>query len=230
MNLFKRLFIIALAAVSFTSCELNDLLNTPTKQQMQGNWVLTRATDEQNIDITKSLNYPFVNAIQLNDKAEMIGSMGPMFTYLVYGGSKWSSIRDQIGKAFDYAHLRLDGGDFYVGSGQVDHFTVEPRLLASTKLGGGALIDVLKIFGVSSSFLEEIIYHKFVNVSISFEGKDTMIWTFDNATKAYYNLRDEEGNSFLWKGWPTDSFQRCTFEFTRKTLKLEDIITASRVY
>jgi len=227
MNLFKRLFIIALAVVSFTSCELIDLQNPPTKQQMQGNWVLTRATDMDGNDIIKKISFP-VTAIQLNNTNGMMGTMGPMFTYLVYGDSKWTEVMGKVGQLFNYASLRVDDGEFFVGNGPVPDFTVEPKLLSSTNFGGSALVDVLKIFGVSSSLLEETIYHKFENVGVSFDGKDTMIWTFDQATEAFYNFKDSKGNKVLWKGWPTTGFQKCTFVFTRTTISIKDIVKTGR--
>jgi len=229
MNLLKRLFIIALAVVSFTSCELNDLLNTPTKQQMQGTWVLKQATNEKGMDITQKISFP-VTAFQLNNTNGMVGTMGPMFTYLVYGESKWTSIMGKLDQAFDYGHLRFDDGEFFVADGQVNSFTVEPKLLVTAAVGGGALIDILKVFGVNASFLEKTIYHKFKNVAVSFDGSDTMIWTFDSSTQAFYNYKNAEGDKLLWEGWPTTGFQKCTFVFTRKTLKLEDIVRASNRY
>jgi len=229
MNLFKRLFIIALAVVSFTSCELIDLQNPPTKQQMQGTWVLKQATDH-GVDITSKiniLNLP-VTAIQLTDDDGMVGTMGPMFTYIVYGGSKWIEASAKMDQLFDYAKLQFNTGSFYVGDGQVDHFTVEAKLQATASVGGDALIDVLSILGVDASFLQKTVYHKFMNVEVSFDGKNTMIWTFDKATQASYNLKNLGGNDIVWNGWPTDSFQKCTFVFTRKTISLEDIVTSGR--
>lgn len=230
MNLLKRLLIVTLAVVSFTSCELNELLTTPTKQQMQGTWVLTKATDSQGIDITQKLSFP-VTAIQLTDDNGMVGTMAPMFTYLVYGGSKWSEAAGKMDQLFDYINMRFNTGEFFVADGQVNNFTVEAKLQATAIAGGGALTDILSIFGVNTSFLQQVIYHKFVNVAVFFDGKDTMIWDFDPQTEAFYNYKNSVGNMVPWTGWSTNSFQKCRFVFTRKTLKLEDIVrNANRGY
>lgn len=217
---------MALAAAALTSCDLNNLITPPTKQQMQGTWVLTQATDAQGVDITQQLSFP-VTAIQLNNTNGMMGTMGPMFTYIVYGGSKWTSVMGKLDQAFDYAKLRFDDGEFFVADGQVNNFTVEAKLQATAAVGGGALIDVLQYLGVNSSFLQQTIYHKFKNVEVIFDGKDTMIWTFDSETQAFYNYKDAEGEKILWGGWPATGFQKCRFVFTRKTLKLEDLVTAA---
>ena len=146
MNLLKRLFIVALSVASFTSCDLNELVATkPTKQQMQGTWVLTKATDSQGTDITQKLSFP-VTAIQLTDDNGMVGTMAPMFTYLVYGGSKWSEAAGKMDQLFDYVNMRFNTGEFFVADGQVDNFTVEAKLQATAIAGGGALTDILKIF------------------------------------------------------------------------------------
>lgn len=224
MNLLKRLFIVALSVASFTSCDLNELVATkPTKQQMQGTWVLTKATDSQGTDITQKLSFP-VTAIQLTDDNGMVRTMAPMFTYLVYGGSKWSEAAGKMDQLFDYVNMRFNTGEFFVADGQVDNFTVEAKLQATAIAGGGALTDILKIFGVNTSFLQQVIYHKFMNVAVFFDGKDTMIWEFDQQTDAVYNYKNSVGEMVPWTGWSTASFQKCRFVFARKTLKLEDIV------
>ena len=150
--------------------------------------------------------------------------MAPMFTYLVYGGSKWSEAAGKMGQLFDYVNMRFNTGEFFVADGQVDNFTVEAKLQATAIAGGGALTDILKIFGVNTSFLQQVIYHKFMNVAVFFDGKDTMIWEFDQQTDAVYNYKNSVGEMVPWTGWSTASFQKCRFVFARKTLKLEDIV------
>ncbi len=226
-TIFRRILLVALAAAAFTSCDLNNLITPPTKQQMQGTWVLTQATDEQGIDITQKVSFP-VTAIQLTDDNGMVGTMGPMFTYIVYGGSKWAEVAGKMDQLFDYTSFRFNTGEFFVGEGQVDNFTVEAKLQATAIAGGSAFTSVLSLLGVNASFLQQTIYHKFMNVAVDFEGKDTMIWTLDKQTEAIYNYKNLVGNTVVWGGWPTNGFQKCRFVFTRKTLKLEDLVTAAR--
>ena len=220
MSILKRVLLLAVVAITFSSCELD---TTSTKQQMQGTWVLTQATDAQGADIIKKINFP-ITAFQLNNSNGMMGTVGPMFTYIVYGGSKWTSTMGKLDQAFDYANMRFDDGEFFLKEGTVNNFTVEAKLQATSSIGGGALVDILKIFGVNSSYLEQTIYHKFVNVAVEFSGKDTMIWTFNNDTQAFYNWKDSEGKLVSWGGWPTSGFQKCQFVFSRKTLKLDEIV------
>jgi len=223
MSILKRVLLLAVVAITFSSCELDNLLKTSTKQEMQGTWVLTQATDAQGVDITKKVSFP-VTAIQLTDDNGMVGTMAPMFTYIVYGGSKWVEASAKMDQLFDYANLRFNTAEFFVGEGNVNNFTVEAKLQATAIAGGGSLIDVLKIFGVNTSFLQQTVYHKFVNVAVEFSGKDTMIWTFDNDTQARYNYKNSTGDFVSWGGWPTSGFQKCQFVFSRKTLKLDDIV------
>lgn len=217
---------MALAAAALTSCDLNNLITPPTKQQMQGTWVLTQATDAQGVDITQKVSFP-ITAIQLTDDNGMVGTMGPMFTYIVYGGSKWTEVAGKMDQLFDYTSFRFNTGEFFVADGQVNSFTVEAKLQATAIAGGSAFTSVLSLLGVNASFLQQTIYHKFVNVAVDFDGKDTMIWTFDSQTEAFYNYKNSVGNTVDWGGWPTTGFQKCRFVFTRKTLKLEDLVTAA---
>lgn len=226
-TIFRRFLLVALAIAALTSCDLNNEVTPPTKKQMQGTWVLTKATDAQGVDITQKVSFP-ITAIQFTDDNGMLGTMGPMFTYIVYGGSKWSEVVGKMDQLFDYTSFRFNTGEFFVGEGQVDNFTVEAKLQATALAGGSAFTSMLSLLGVNASFLQQTIYHKFKNVAVSFDGKDTMIWIFDSETHAYYNYKDAEGEKVVWGGWPTTGFQKCRFVFTRKTQKLEELVKASR--
>jgi hypothetical protein len=226
-TIFRRLLLVALAAAALTSCDLNNLITPPTKQQMQGTWVLTQATDAQGVDITQKVSFP-ITAIQLTDDNGMVGTMGPLFTYIVYGGSKWTEVAGKMDQLFDYVNFQFNTGEFFVADGQVNSFTVEAKLQATAAVGGRSITEILSIFGVNTSYLQKTIYHKFKNVAVDFDGKDTMIWTFDSETQAFYNYKDAGGDTVVWGGWPTTGFQKCRFVFTRKTLKLEDLVTAAR--
>lgn len=224
------LFIIALVG-----CKKDP---TPTKQLMQGNWELTSATDDGGNDITSQVAFP-VTVIQLTDDNGMIGTQGPMFTRIVYGDSKWIQASAKIKQIFDYANLRLNTGEFFVGEGVQNTFTVEAKLQATAAVGG--LKDVLEILGVANGYLQQTIYHKFLNVSVSFPGyseedgafsnnknesADIMVWEFTTATEGAYNYKDAQGNQLMWNGWPVNSFKRCKFTFTKRTQGINDIIKA----
>lgn len=218
----KKIIFIVLAATLLAGCDLFDSSNPSTKERMQGNWVLTQATDAQGVDITNKLNFP-ITAIQLTDDNGMLGSMAPMFTYIVYGGSNWVEASAKIKQAFDYYNLRFNTGEFFVGDGDVDNFTVEAKLQATAVDGG--LTDILEVFGVNTSWLQKTVYHKFMDVGVEFMDNDnTMIWTFDNYTVAAYNYKDSKGNIVLWGGWPTNNFQKCKFVFAKKASTLNDLV------
>lgn len=227
MKTIKRVLLAVLVAVAFVGCDLNSLVTVPTKQQMQGTWVLTEATDAQGMNITDKLSFP-VTAIQLNDDNGMVGTMGPMFTYIVYGGSKWVEASAKMDQLFDYANFRFNTGEFFVADGNVDNFTVEAKLQATAAVGGSTISDVLKLFGVSSSWLQSTIYHKFRNVAVTFPDKNTMIWSFDGQTEASYNYKNSVGDMVPWTGWETRSFQKCEFVFKRQTLDIKDVVTRAR--
>jgi hypothetical protein len=223
-SIFKSLFFV-IATFFFVSCEEEE---TPTRIAMQGNWQLTEATDGAGNDILSKIAFP-VAAIQLTDDNGMLGTQSPMFTYIVYGGSKWIEASSKISAIFDYANLRLSTGEFFVGEGVQDVFTVEAKLQATAAIGG--LSDVLAIFGVASSYFQQTIYHKFTNVSVSFpevgkkdEKNSVMIWEFTDATNALYNYKDAQGNYVAWLGWPVANFSKGKFTFTKKVEGVNDIV------
>jgi hypothetical protein len=221
--------LVVSASVIFTSCEKE---KTPTKVRMQGNWQLTEARDASGNDITKEIAFP-VTALQLTDDNGMIGTQGPMFTRTVYGNSKWIEVSAKIKQVFDYANFRFNTGEFFVEGGNPDRFTVEAKLQATAAAGG--LADILTILGVGNGWIQQVIYHKFINVKVTFPNEedtksddpDVMIWEFDDQTTAAYNYKDSQGNIVLWQGWPVDKFSKGTFKFTKKIEGVNEIVKAN---
>ncbi len=201
----------------------------PTKVLMQGTWELTAANDALGNNILDKVAFP-VTAVQLTDDNGMVGTQGPMFTYTVYGGSQWVTASAKIKQAFDYANFRFNTGEFFVEAGNPDRFTVEAKLQATALAGG--LTDVLTIMGVGQGWLQQVIYHKFVNVKVTIpkvdnsKDRNTMIWEFDSQTTAAYNYKDSQGNILLWGGWPVNNFSKGRYTFTKRVSGLNDIVTA----
>ncbi len=228
--------IVRLAFVAFISFFLASCTKEPTatKILMQGTWQLTEAYDAAGNDILSEISIP-VTAIQLTDDNGMLGTQAPMATRLVYGGSNWSQASGLMNQVFDYANFRFNTGEFFVGEGVTDEFTVEFKLQATAIAGG--LSDILTIFGVGSGWLKQTIYHKFTNVTVRFpeqeaeselnpiQSANTMIWEFTDNTVALYNYKDAQGNYLLWNGWPVNNFSKGKFVFTKKTKGLNDIVS-----
>ncbi|MES2838187.1 MAG: hypothetical protein V4667_11730 [Bacteroidota bacterium] len=228
----KLLVALLLSTAFLTSCVDEP---PPTKTLMQGNWELTAATDTAGNDIMNKVAFP-VTVMQLTDDNGMLGTIGPKFMYLVYGGGKWTTLSAKMGQVFDYANLRFNTGEYFVESGTVERFTVEGKLQA-TAIAGGVLSDLLQILNIGNGWLQQTVYHKFIGVKVSFPqdetGKgtrgendvyDTMIWEFDDETQAVYNYKDGQGNYVLWQGWPVDGFTRGTFTWTKRTESVNEVV------
>lgn len=207
---------------------------TATKILMQGTWELTAAEDANGNDILSKVAFP-VTAIQLTDDNGLLGTHAPLATRTVYGDTKWVEVSGKMNQLFDYANLRFNTGEFFVGEGTVDNFTVEYKLQATALAGG--LTDILNIFGIANGWLQQTIYHKFTKVKISFPGdskalsnnndeKKTMIWEFTADTQGYYNYKDAQGNQLLWQGWPVDKFAKGKYTWTKRVEGLNDIVKA----
>lgn len=238
----KKFIILTLitATIILQGCKEEE---TPTKLAMQGNWELVSAVDAAGNDITSQLAFP-VTAIQLTDDNGMLGTQGPMFTRIVYGDSKWIEVSGKIKQVFDYANLRLNTGEFFVGENVQNTFTVEAKLQATAAVGG-VLSDILQLVGVNSSYFQQVIYHKFTNVNVSFPNKsknetfftanqtnkdayNTMVWEFTDNTQAFYNYKDANGNSIVWNGFPVANFQRGTYTFKKFTQGINDFVKSKQ--
>jgi hypothetical protein len=229
-KIFKKLIILnaILLVFIFTGCKEEE---TPTRQAMRGTWQLVSATDAAGNNITSKVSFP-VTVIQLTDDNGMVGTQGPMFTRVVYGDSKWIEISAKMNQVFDYLNFNLNTGEFFVGDDVVKTFTVEAKLEATAAVGGGGLLDILNIMGVPTSSLEKIVYHKFIDVGVSFlnDGKtgtdryQTMVWDFNENTKPVYNFKDNQGNLILWGGWPVANFSKNKFTFQKVTKTPKEVI------
>lgn len=224
----KQFFIGTISLLLFVSACKKEDLEKPTKELMQGTWELTAATNDSSQNILQKVAFP-VTAIQLTNDNGMLGTQGPMFMYTVYGGSKWVTANAKIDQAFDYANFRFNTGEYFVAEGTTDRFTVEAKLQATALAGG--LTDILSILGVGNGWLQQTIYHKFMNVKVTFpkidgsNERDTMIWEFDSQTTAAYNYKDSQGQSILWGGWPVNKFSKGKFTFTKRIKGLNDIVS-----
>lgn len=204
-----------------TGCEF---MNMPTtKEKMMGVWQVTAANDDHGVSILSAISFP-VTAFQLADANSVNSTAGPMFMNIVYGNSKYTQIASQIDQVFDYTQLSLTEGEWFIEGGYPDRFTIEMKLQGLP--GQGALTTLLNALGIAQNYLDATVYHKFMDVNVSFEGEDdsVMVWEFDNVTTAVYNTKNSYGNYVLWDGWPVTSFGRYTFRLTKRVSTLTQLI------
>lgn len=215
---FQYLFLFLPIIIS--SCETEG--GPPTKTSMEGVWEVTQAFNEQGDDITDKIKFP-VTAFHLSSDNTVVSTGGPMFMYLVYGDNKYTEIASKIDQVFNYAGLDFNGGEFFIGGGEQQRFTLELKLEGLP--GQKTLTTLLDLLGVTNDFLDLVIYHKFQDVKISFEdNQSTMLWEFDDKTAAIYNTKDNHGNYVLWEGWPVSNFSKCHFILKRKGKDLQKVV------
>ena len=228
--LTKQLVLLGTIILIFSSCDLEDEPEpTPTKTLREGVWEVTEAYDNDSTDILN--NFKVLNKIppffHLSSDGTVISTAGPMILYVVYNEtflSKLSLIISTIDQIFNYFNLNFNGGEFFIASGVVDRFTLEMKLEGVA--GTSTLKDILTVFGIQAEWLETVVYHKYKNVKVSFQGSTNsiMIWEFDNQTIAEYNTKDQFGTYVFWQGWPVNTFSKSKFVLTKKTKSLQDLV------
>ena len=222
--------IIALFVVPiiFSSCEKTEDDETPTQTKMQGVWLVAEAYDSSGTSIMDKVENQVIpiTAFWLQSDNTVYSTSGPMTTYLVYGDHQWSELLSKFDQVWNYASLNFTNGEFFVANGVVERFALEMKLQGLP--GASGLETILNIFGIQSQWLTTVVYHKFLNVKVSFnEANDRMIWTFDDSTVGEYNMKDSEGHYVLWEGWPVANFSRCSFVLEKKSTGLNDLVTAA---
>ena len=205
-----------------TSCKKLEEDETPTKSRMEGVWVLKEAYNDQDSSIVNRFNFP-ITGLYLGSDRTILASAGPMIMYIVYGDNKYTDIASHIDQVFNYASLDFNGGEYFISGGVVTRFTLEMKLEGLP--GQAALTDLLDIIGIGNDYLDVVVYHKFMDVGISFsDDNQTMTWTIDDSTSAVYNTKDQYGNYVLWQGWPVTSFTKGKFVFVKQVKDLKDVV------
>lgn len=222
MRQFKSLLLILFVSslTLFSACELEDM--TPTKTSMEGVWEVTQAYNTQGNLINDKINFP-ITAFYLSSDNTVLSTAGPLFMYIVYGPNKYTDIASKLDQVFNYSTLTFNGGEFFVGPDQQTRFTLEMKLEGLP--GQKTLTTLLELLGVQQSWFNQVVYHKFMDVKVSFSGDmSTMIWEIDSQTTAVYNTKDQYGNYVLWQGWPVNNFQRCKIVMVKRSQDLRTLV------
>jgi hypothetical protein len=226
MNLTRKFFTILLpvSLLLFIHCGLLDYFfqtEEPTQKRMQGIWMVTEATDENGKDIMDKINFP-ATIFQLGNDNSLNSTAGPMGTYLIYGGNKYAEVASKIDQVFDYTKLDPDDGEWFIENGVVSRFTMYFKLISLP--GTSSLSNLLEFFGVYTPLLRQVIYHKFIDVKVTFESDDVMIWEFDDQTETDYYTVDGKGYEKPIS-LSTNRFSRASFVLTKQAKNLQDLIT-----
>jgi hypothetical protein len=214
------IFILPLFLTSLVACVEDE---TPTKERMEGMWEVTSAYDSQGLDIMDDISYPVVG-FYLNSDNTVISTAGPLVMYIVYGPTNYVTMASKMDQVFNYASLNFNGGEFFVGDGVVDRFTLEMKLEGLP--GQKTITELLSLLNIQSQWLNTIIYHKFMDVSVEFNGDNQMTWSWDSKTFAAYNYKDQYGNYVLWNGWPVNNFERCQITLTKRSSDMKELVQA----
>jgi len=217
---------LCLSLIALNGCSLFDDLiatSTPTKTKMEGVWEVTAAYDDQGNWILDKINFP-LTLFSLSSDNSVASTAGPMTMYLVYGGSKYTTIASKIDQVFNYTGADITGGEWFIDGGNVDRFTLEMKLEGLP--GQKTLTELLGMLGIGKDYLDVTVYHKFRDVKVTFENNadSVMTWEFDFETTAVYNTKDKYGDLKLWNGWDTNNFSRCTFILKKRVKDIKDII------
>lgn len=220
MNKLRKflVFVLPLCTAFIFSCTEDE---TPTKEKMEGMWEVTAAYNSQGNDIMEDISFPVVG-FYLNSDNTVISTAGPLIMYIVYGPSNYVTMASKMDQVFNYSSLSFNGGEFFVADGVVDRFTLEMKLEGLP--GQKTLTELLSLLNIQSQWLNTVIYHKFMDVSVDFVGKDQMILCWDSETFAVYNVKDQYGNYVLWNGWPVANFEHCKIVLTKRSSDLKELV------
>jgi hypothetical protein len=201
---------------------------TPTKDLMQGVWEVTAAYDAADTSIMQSINFVLPTYLKFDDYNSINSTGGPMFMYVVYGGSKFIEITSKVDAAFDYLNHQWTQGEYGIADGVVDRFTLEIKLKFP---GTQTITEVLDLFGIPTPQLgEPIIHHKFYNVGIVISDDDPnkMTLLFDDATTSEYNIKNNNLQYVLWTGLQDIPFTKCSFVLTKRTKTLDQLVDGTK--
>lgn len=217
--------VFTMITLFLSSCE--QIFDTPpTKTSMEGVWTVSKVVNTSNVDITSQVSLPIV-AFYLSSDQTVLSTAGPLFMYIVYGQNKYTEIASKIDQVFNYSTLTFNGGEFFVGGGVQNHFTLEMKLEGLP--GQKTLTTLLQLIGIGNDYLDVVVWHKFRDVNVTFSNNyREMIWEIDNGTTAVYNTKDSYGDYVSWQGWPVTNFQKCKIYLTKSSVSLNDVVTNAK--
>ncbi len=229
MKKMLKLTAMTLLIGLISSCTVLENLveeETPTTDRIQGVWEATSVLEigTDTLDILDTLNLRIPSYIHIKENTHFSSTAGPLFLYLVYGKSKWTQVTSKIDQLFDYAKITTTDGRWFCGPQVVDVFTPEVTLSFPSSQTFKTILDV---FGVGNGYLDTYIEHKFKDVSITFEGDDTMYWEWTDMTEGVYNKLNNHGDPILWSGWDATRFSRCRIKFEKRVKTLTTLIDES---
>lgn len=227
--LVGSLFLITLAGCS----DILDALieeEEPTKDRMQGLWEVTEAYDDSGNSVLSDVkfpkNAPIASAFHLSNDNTVVSTAGPLVMYLVYGNTfldNYTSIASKIDEVFKYAGNDFTGGEWFIEPGVVDSFTLEMKLEGLP--GQKTIVEILDLLGIGNGYLDQVIYHKFVNMTVTLDDDSTMVWELEEGrTTARYNKKNGQGDYVLWEGFPADKFVRARLVLTKRLGDISDLI------
>lgn len=222
INFISRKIIFLIPIFLLFSCK--EAEPVPTKAKMQGVWEVVEAYDEENKSIINDVNFLIPTYIQLDDKNSVNTTAGPMFMYLVYGGSNFIKITKKLDAAFQYSNLSLTEGEFFMSNNAYEErFTIEMKLKFPTMETINTILDLMGI--TPPNLFEEVIYHRFMDVYVSIpeDDENTMIWEFDNTTMTNYNIKDKYGNYVPWT-LVNVPFSKARFVLQKRSESIVDLV------
>lgn len=226
--LFKGIIFILMAALFMPSCE-DPEDPTPTNELMEGVWEVSAIYDEDNVGILDSITLFFPVFFHLDDVNSVNSTAGPLFMYIVYGGSRFINVVSKFDDIFKYVDFQLTEGEWFIDKNKVvDNFTVEIKMRFPTMETLDEVFQLLNLDlpEIVEDAIDIVIYHKFkfVSIDIGDENPDVMVWEFTDAVVPTYNTKDQYGDPVLYTGISVNEFSRCRIVFQKKVKSILDLV------
>lgn len=234
----KKLLIISgvLLIILFSGC--TELLNSlvpdepVTSEMMNGLWEVIGVYDESdtstNLLDTIILGYGSVSVpmyVNLNNSYDQLASTaGPLFLYLVYGKSNWTTFFGKLDQIFDY----VDGRYFTEGewgisdTANADALALKAKVMPPSMTTFAEILDLIP--GLETAALKKYVIHHFTKIQVEMATDSTMTWEFTDNTDAIYYTQNDELNPDPWLGWTADGFSRCKIELKKKMGTLDGLM------
>lgn len=226
---FNTLIIFALtASLFFTSCKKEEEDPTPTNDLMTGVWKVSQIIDESGSNVTDTVTSWFPTFIHMDGVNSVNSTAGPLFMYIVYGKSKFTSITSKIDEVFSYANLQLTEGEWFIDKNKVvDNFTLEIKMRFPTM---ETLNTIFSLFNIDppeivADAIDIVVYHRFkyITVEINDENPNKMVWKFTSRIAADYNTKDKFGDKILYTGVSATGFSKCTITLEKQAKGINEL-------
>lgn len=205
--------------IKFNSSSVSD--------QMNGVWEVTGVFDNSatNVNILdtlllgyESLKVPmYVNLNTSYDGFE--STMGPLFLYLIFGKSNWTTFNGRLDQIFNYVSGRYFTDGEWVIADSGNSLIIKAKLVPPSMNTFKEILDLVP--GINTHTLYKYLIPQYSGIEVEIISDSIIEWNFTDDVRSIFYTQNDMLEPEMWNGWNSAAFSRCRIVFKKCAETLE---------